>query len=81
MNLLTNAAIAKIFRMFADKIENGTCAVDAETLTDIANKMIHIKLTAEQLANYLHVSRATLFRMIIDGRIPHPYKSPGEDKY
>lgn len=49
MNILTNKAIAKIFREFADKIENNTCAVDSETLTDIANKLIHIKLTAEQV--------------------------------
>lgn len=81
MRKFTNKVIANIFRDFADKIENGTCAVDVDTLTDIANKMIHIKLNAEQLSNYLHVSRATLTRMVCDGRIPHPRKSPGEDKY
>lgn len=81
MNILTNKAIARVFREFADKIENGTCEVDTDTLTDIANKMIHIKLNAEQVCNYIHCSRATLQRMIIDGRVPRPYKTAGEDKY
>lgn len=81
MRLLTTKAIAKIFREFADKIENGTCAVDTETLTEIANNMIHIKLNSEQLANYIHVSRATITRMVADGRLPPPHKSAGEDKY
>ena len=81
MRILTNKIIAKIFREFADKIENGTCGVDEETLTDIANKMIHIKLNAEQMCNYLNVSRATLSRMTCDGRIPQPHKTAGEDKY
>lgn len=81
MRLLTNKAIAKIFREFADKIENGTCATDIETLTDIANNLIHIKMNAEQLCNYLHCSRATLTRMVADGRVPIPHKAPGEDKH
>lgn len=81
MNILTNKVIARIFREFADKIENGTCAVDSETLTDIANKMIHIKLNSEQMCNYLHCSRATLIRMVADGRVPRPHKTAGEDKY
>lgn len=38
--------IANIFREFANKIENGTCEVDEENLVEIANTMIHIKLTA-----------------------------------
>ena len=81
MRLKTNKVIAKIFRQFADKIENGTCDVDTDTLTDIANKMIHIKLNKEKLALYLNVSYATIARMVADGRIPHPHKTAGEDKY
>lgn len=81
MNILTNKVIAKIFRDFADKIENGTCGVDAETLTDIANNMIHIKMTAEETCNYLNVSRATLTRMVCDGRVPNPHKDAGGNKY
>lgn len=81
MRKLTNLAIATIFRQFADKIEKGTCEVDTETLTDIANKMIHIKMTAEQTCSYLGVSRATLTRMVADGRVPHPHKDRGGDKY
>lgn len=81
MKNLTNKAIAAIFRQFADKIENGTCAVDTETLTDIANKMIHIKMTAEETCSYLNVSRATLTRMVCDGRVPHPHKNRGGNKF
>ena len=40
--------IGRIFKEFGDKIENGTCGVDIETLNDIANKMIHIKLYQEE---------------------------------
>lgn len=81
MSLLTNKAIAKVFRDFADKIEKGTCEVDIDTLEEIANNMIHIKMTAEQTCSYLGVSRATLSRMVIDGRVPHPHKDRGGDKY
>lgn len=81
MRNLTNKAIAAIFRQFADKIENGTCAVDTETLTDIANKMIHIKMTTEETCSYLGVSRATLVRMVCDGRAPHPHKDRGGNKF
>lgn len=81
MKNLTNKTIAAIFRQFADKIENGTCAIDTETLTDIANKMIHIKMTAEETCSYLNVSRATLTRMVCDGRVPHPHKDRGGNKF
>lgn len=81
MNILTNKAIASIFRQFADKIENGTCDVDTETLTDIANNLVHIKMTAEEVCSYLNVSRATLHRMIIDSRVPHPHKDRGGGKH
>lgn len=73
--------IANIFREFANKIENGTCEVDEENLVEIANIMIHIKLTAEQAASHLGVSRATLHRMVADGRIPYPRKDRGGNKY
>lgn len=41
--------IAAIFRQVADKIEAGTCEVDDQELTDIANTLIHRKLNAEQM--------------------------------
>lgn len=73
--------IADIFRNFADKIENNTCEIDSETLEDIANGMIHIKLTAEQAASYLNVSRATFSRMVWDGRVPPHRKDRGGNRY
>lgn len=74
-------AIANIFHKIADKIEAGTCEVDDRELTEIANMLIHRKLNAEQLARHINVSRSTLTRMVADGRIPHPRKTLGGDKY
>lgn len=74
-------AIAAIFRQIADKIESGTCEVDDEELTEIANSFIHRKLNAEQLSYHLGVSRSTITRMVTDGRIPPPNKTLGGDKY
>ena len=74
-------AIAAIFRQIANKIEDGTCEVDDEELTEIANMLVHRKLNAEQLSHHLGVSRSTITRMVADGRIPHPYKTRGGDKY
>lgn len=74
-------AIATIFRRVADKIETGTCEVDDRELTEIANMLVHRKLNAEQLARHLGVSRSTISRMVADGRIPHPRKTLGGDKY
>ena len=73
--------IGRIFKQFGEKIENGTCGVDIETLNDIASKMIHIKLNAEQTCRFLNCSRATLTRMINDKRIPRPHKEPGGKEY
>lgn len=81
MRTLTNKAIAKIFREFADKIENNTCDTDVETLTDVANKLIHIKLNVDQMCKYIRVSRATLIRMAWDGRIPKPKREAGGKEY
>lgn len=33
------------------------------------------------LQKHLNVSRSTLTRMVTDGRIPHPRKTLGGDKY
>lgn len=81
MRTLTAKAIAKIFREFADKIDNNTCDTDLETLTDIANKMLHIKLNVDEMCKFIHVSRATLIRMAYDGRIPKPKKDAGGKEY
>lgn len=77
----TRIAIANIFRQIANKIEEGTCEVDDRELTEIANMLIHRKLNTEQLARYINVSRSTITRMIVDGRIPKPRKTLGGEKY
>uniref|UniRef100_A0AAU8MGP0 Helix-turn-helix domain-containing protein n=1 Tax=Geladintestivirus 2 TaxID=3233134 RepID=A0AAU8MGP0_9CAUD len=73
--------IASVFRKVANRIENDECEVDEEELVSIATSLIHVKLTAEQMCHYLKVSRATLSRMVIDGRVSHPRKTLGGDKY
>ena len=55
--------------------------LDDEEILSIAKNLVHIKLNIEQTCNYIHVSRATLNRMIIDGRVPTPKKTLGGDKY
>lgn len=77
----TKKVIAAIFRRIAQRIEDDTCEVDDRELTEIANMLIHRKLNAEQLAKHLNGSRSTLTRMVTDGRIPHPRKTLGGDKY
>lgn len=77
----TKKVIASIFRQIAQRIEDNTCEVDDRELTEIANMLIHRKLNAEQLARHINVSRSTLTRMVADGRIPHPRKTLGGDKY
>ena len=77
---MTPKQIANIFRDIADKIEDGTCAPDIDNLAEIASTFIHIKMTAEETCSYLGVSRATLSRMVIDGRVPHPHKDRGGNK-
>ena len=77
----TKTAIANIFRQIANRIEEGTCEVDDRELTEIANMLIHRKLNAKQLARHINVSRSTISRMVADGRIPHPRKTLGGDKY
>jgi predicted DNA-binding transcriptional regulator AlpA len=73
--------IGRIFKQFGEKIETGTCGVDIDTLNDIASKMLHIKLNAEQTCRFLNCSRATLSRMINDGRVPRPYREAGGKEY
>ena len=77
----TKKVIAAIFRQIPQRIEDDTCEVDDRELTEIANMLIHRKLNAEQLARHLNVSRSTLTRMVTDGRIPHPRKTLGGEKY
>lgn len=77
----TKKAIAAIFRKIADKIEAGTCELNDLELPEVANILVHRKLNAEQVAHHLGVSRTTITRMVADGRIPHPRKTLGGEKY
>lgn len=81
MNNSIKLTIIKILKDTIDKIENDECSLDDEEILSIAKNLVHIKLNIEQTYNYIHVSRATLNRMIIDGRVPTPKKTLGGDKY
>lgn len=81
MNPITKKLILKILKDTYNRIENDTCGLDEEELLDLGNKLIHVKLNIERTCKYLNCSRATLNRMIFDGRVPKPYKEPGGKEY
>lgn len=81
MNNITKKMLIKILKDVADKVENDTCGLDEEELIDLANKLTHVKLNIEKTCRHLNCSRATLNRMIIDRRIPKPYKELGGKEY
>lgn len=81
MKPITKTIILKLFKDAYDKIESDTCSLDDDEIIDIANMLTHRKLNIEQTCNYLNTSRATLNRMIIDGRIPPARKDTGGNKY
>lgn len=81
MNPITKKLILKILKDTYDKIENDTCGLDEEELIDLGNKLTHVKLNIEQTCKHINCSRATLNRMIFDGRVPKPYKELGGKEY
>lgn len=81
MNNSIKLTIIKILKDTIHKIENNECALDDDEILSIAKNLVHVKLNIEQACRYINVSRATLNRMIIDGRIPQPKKTLGGDKY
>lgn len=81
MNALVKKMILKVLKDTYDKIESDTCGLDEEELMSLANQLTHVKLNIEQTCKHINCTRQTLHRMVCDGRIPKPYKSPGGDKY
>ena len=73
--------ILKILKDIYNKIENDTCGLDEDEILNLANTLTHVKLNIEQTCKYLNCSRATLNRMIVDGRVPKPYKESGGKEY
>ena len=73
--------ILKILKDTYNKIENDTCCLDEDEILSLANTLTHVKLNIEQTCKYINCSRATLHRMIIDGRIPKHNKEAGGKEY
>lgn len=73
--------ILKILKDIYNKIENDTCGLDEDEILNLANTLTHVKLNIEQTCKHLNCSRATLNRMIFDGRVPKPYKESGCKEY
>ena len=73
--------ILKILKDIQHKIETDTCGLDEEELISVMNILTHVKLNIEQTCKYINRSRATLNRMIIDGRVPKPNKEAGGKEY
>lgn len=81
MNAVIKSMLIKILKDTQHKIENDTCGLDEEELMSLMNTLTHVKLNIEKTCKHLNCSRATLNRMIIDGRVPKPYKEPGGKEY
>ena len=73
--------ILNILKDTYNKIENDTCGLDEDEILNLANTLTHVKLNIEQTCKYINCSRATLNRMIFDGRVPKPYKELGGKEY
>ena len=81
MNVIIKKMILKILKDTYNKIESDTCGLDEDEILNLANTLTHVKLNIEQTCKHLNCSRATLNRMIFDGRVPKPYKEPGGKEY
>ena len=81
MNAIIKTMLIKILKDIQHKIETDTCGLDEDEILNLANTLTHVKLNIEQTCKYLNCSRATLNRMIFDGRVPKPYKESGGKEY
>ena len=81
MNAIIKTMLIKILKDIQHKIETDTCGLDEEELISVMNILTHVKLNIEQTCKYLNCSRATLNRMIFDGRVPKPNKESGGKEY
>lgn len=73
--------VAKMLRHLAEVIERGQCGMDDEEIATVAQMLTHRKITIEQAAQYLNISRPTLYRRIAEEKIPPPRKEPGGKEY
>lgn len=73
--------ILNILKDTYNKINNDSCGLDEDEILNLANILTHIKLNIEQTCKHLNCSRATLNRMIFDGRVLKPYKESGGKEY
>lgn len=78
---MKEVVVAKMLRQLADVIERGKCGMDDEEIEAVAQMLTHRKITIEQAAQYLNISRPTLYRRIAEGKIPPPRKEPGGKEY
>ena len=81
MNAIIKTILIKILKDIQHKIETDTCGLDEEELISVMNILTHVKINIEQTCKHLNCSRATLNRMIFDGRVPKPYKEAGGKEY
>ena len=73
--------VSKMLRHLADVIDRGECGMDDEEIATVAQMLTHRKITIEQAAQYLNISRPTLYRRIAEGKIPEPRKEPGGKEF
>ena len=78
---MTKELLSKLLKIASDDIAANHCGLDDEELSEIAELIVHKKITLEQLCHDRKISRATLNRRIKDGVYPQPKKDPGGKKY
>lgn len=62
--------IAKELRNIADMFDAGNSNLSEEQQCDVLSVLVHTSMSAEEVCDYLHISRATLTNYIRDGVIP-----------
>lgn len=77
----SNKQLGRLIIDFGKRIEDGTCGADIETIESVARMIMHVKKNHSQLEDYLGCSRATIDRMVADGRLPRPYKEQGGKEF
>lgn len=78
---MKNNVVVKMLRHLADMIEGDKCGVDDDELEAMAALLTHRKITMEQAAQVLNISRPTLYRRIAEGVVPKPKKEPGGKEF
>lgn len=77
MKLNLSRLLANALRETADKLDSGNTYLSEAEQCEIFDMLTHTALCAEEVCNYLNISRATLTNYIRDGVVPKGRKLRG----